>query len=222
MSIYEKCFEKHSFNELNCIDIDNFDKVLLNFNHIFHNDDGTTIMDVGCNGGSFVRILKKYGVDANIHCFEPHPVLSKVVKQYYPYIIMNEICLSNHNGEVKMNIPTWSVGLSSIIRRPVFDRLGQEINILTVPVKTLDTYCEENKIDHIDFIKIDVEGAEKMVLEGANKLLSSKKIKAGLFEVGQTLIDAGTSTEEICRLVENYGYTLDRSISENDIFFYLP
>jgi hypothetical protein len=85
---------------------------------------------------------------------------------------------------------------------------------------TLDTYCELNNINEIDFIKIDVEGAEKYVLDGAKRLLSSKKIKSGMFEVGQTLSDAGTSTEEVCELIESYGYKIER-VYDSDYFFYL-
>ena len=222
MSNYEKCFEKHSFTELNHIDVEKFNTLLQKYNPAFHNDNNkTVIFDVGCNAGSFIKMLEHYGIEDTVHCFEPHPVLAKTVKNKYSNVKMNEICLSNYNGMTQIYIPTWSVGLSSMIRRPVFDTLGQDINCLTVPCKTIDTYCEENKMDHIDFIKIDVEGAEKMVLEGAHKLLSSKRIKAGMFEVGQTLQDAGTSTDELVRIVESYGYTLDRTISDSDIVFIL-
>jgi len=221
MSNYEKCFEKHSFSELNNIDIYNFYNVFTKYLEGIKNKSNTVFFDVGCNAGSFVKILKQYGFENNIHCFEPHPVLSKTVKEVYPFVIMNEFCLSNYNGETIINIPTWSVGLSSIIKRPVFCKLDQDINVLHISCKTLDSYCEENNIEKIDFIKIDVEGAEKMVFEGAHNLLLNKKIKFGMFEIGQTLVDAGTSTEEVCKLVESYGYKLDKSISENDFVFYL-
>jgi FkbM family methyltransferase len=220
MSNYERCFERHSLAELNNIDIEKFDVVLQKYKHVFKNDSSSVIFDVGCNAGSFIKALKHHGIDQGIHCFEPHPVLFKTVRDMYPYVRMNEYCLSNSNGVTTMNVPTWSVGLSSLINRPVFGELGQEINNLMVLTKTVDTYCEENDIHHIDFIKIDVEGAEKMVLEGAYNLLSTRNIKAGLFEVGQTLVDAGSSTEELCNLVTSYGYTLDTSISESDIVFY--
>lgn len=221
MSNYDKCFQKHSFAELNNIDTENFNIVFNKYIHIIKGDKKTVFFDVGCNAGSFINVLKNYGFEKDIHCFEPHPILVKNVKEYYPYIKMNELCLSNYNGKVNINIPTLSVGLSSIICRPVFNILGQEINILTVGCKTLDSYCDENEISFIDFIKVDVEGAEKVVFEGAHNLLSLKRIKSGLFEIGQTLIDAGTSTDELCNLIESYGYKLDKTLFSNDVFFYL-
>ena len=43
--------------------------------------------------------------------------------------------------------------------------------------QTLDSYCELNNISQIDFIEIDVEGAEKYIFDGATKLLENKKNK---------------------------------------------
>jgi FkbM family methyltransferase len=135
---------------------------------------------------------------------------------------MNNYCLGNINGNIDIYIPQWSVGLSSIINRPVFSNLNQEINKINVECKTLDTYCKENKIDMIDFVKIDVEGAEKCIFEGAIELLHNKKIKCGIFEIGQTLYDANTHENEICDMLMRYGYMINKNISNADYVFYLP
>ena len=74
----------------------------------------------------------------------------------------------------------------------------------------------------IDFVKIDVEGAEKMVFEGAIELLQNKKIKCGIFEVEQTLYDANTHENEICNMLMDYGYLINKDISTADYLFYLP
>ncbi len=217
----DRCFEKHNFQELNNIDFETLYKAFLFFLHKY-NYSGGAIFDVGCNAGSFIKVLQVFGLTQNIHCFEPHPVISKKTKETYPYISMNEMCLSNKNGTVEIFIPMWSVGLSSIINRPVFQKLEQDIYRLHVPSKTLDSYCSEHNIPQIDFIKIDVEGAEKMVLEGAKTLLENKKIRCGLFEVGTTLTDANTSEHEIIQLLESYGYVVDRTFTQDNYLFYLP
>jgi len=157
----------------------------------------------------------------DIHCFEPHPILHKKTKEVYPFINMNNYCIGNMDGYIDIYIPQYSVGLSSVIKRPIFSELNQKIHTLNVVCKKLDTYCEENKIDEIDFLKIDVEGAEKQIFDGATKLLENKKIKFGIFEIGQTLYDANTHENEICELLHNYGYTIDKSISPHDYIFYL-
>jgi FkbM family methyltransferase len=221
MTSYDNCFEKHSFHELNNIDIDKLTNVFNEFaqHHTIH--ENSVFIDVGCNAGSFIKVLERFRVTQNIHCFEPHPVLSTKVKDIYPYVHMNELCLSNYNGNISIYIPEWSVGLSSTVKRPVFDKLGQKIHVLETTAKTLDSYCQENNMKMIDFMKIDVEGGEKTVLEGARGMLSSHQIKAGVFEIGATLEDAGTSTNEVCALVQSYGYQINKTLSDSDYYFYL-
>lgn len=185
----------------------------------FHNKT-LVVFDVGANCGSFVKVLQNFDI-TNIVCFEPHPVLSKKTKEVYDFITMNSYCLADKDGTIAIHIPKWSVGLSSIINRPVFNQLNQEIIVLNVKCETLDTYCELNNIHQIGFIKIDVEGAEKLILDGATKMLKAHKILCGVFEVGQTLVDANTSGQEIVTLLEGYGYKIDKTISDNDYIFYL-
>ena len=86
---------------------------------------------------------------------------------------------------------------------------------------TLDHYCDINNINSIDFIKIDVEGAEKMIIEGGNNMFKEKKIKAGLFEIGETLKDAGTTEQEIATILEGFGYNIVKNLSKNDWYFHI-
>jgi hypothetical protein len=62
---------------------------------------------------------------------------------------------------------------------------------------------------------------ENYVFEGAKTLLSEKRIKSGMFEVGSTLTDAGTSSEEIVELLQSYGYTIHTNFSSTDYVFTL-
>jgi FkbM family methyltransferase len=218
----ERCFEKHSFQELNDIDFDILQNILFHFTNFKKSlNTESVFFDVGTNAGSFLNVLNNFAF-SNVHCFEPHPFLAEKTNQVYPHITMNDYCLGNSNGFIDIYIPSMSVGLSSVIRRPVFDQLNQEIRVLNVKCQTLDSYCEEHSIQQIDFIKIDVEGAEKTVFEGAKGLLQENRIKAGVFEIGETLNDAGTSTDEVCALIESYGYVIEKHFSENDYVFSLP
>jgi FkbM family methyltransferase len=214
--ILKRCFEKHSFQELNAIDLDIITRAL----RLSSFDSGSVIFDVGTNAGSFVRAIQHVNPNVlNLHCFEPHPILAHTTKSVYPFITMNEICIGREDGKIDIHIPKWSVGLSSTIRRPVFDSLNQEITILNVDCRTVDSYCRQHNIEKISFMKIDVEGGEKAVLEGASSMLREKRILAGMFEVGTTLTDAGTSTKEVCELLEGYGYTVDRNFHPDNYLF---
>jgi FkbM family methyltransferase len=61
-----------------------------------------------------------------------------------------------------------------------------------VPMQTLDGFLCENALAHIDLLKVDTEGYELRVLQGATRLLSDKRIRAVQFEFGE--IDALTHT----------------------------
>jgi hypothetical protein len=43
----------------------------------------------------------------------------------------------------------------------------------------------------------------------------------GIFEIGETLKDAGTSEDEICNYLMNYNYIIDKNIVPNNYIFYL-
>lgn len=221
MEKFKNCFDKHGFQELNDIDVPMLYKVFKFFIDKYGITDDTVIFDIGCNAGSFVKVVNHFNATKNVHCFEPHPVISKVTKQIYPFVKMNEFCLGNIDGNIDIHIPELSVGLSSVVNRPVFSQLGQNIHVLNVECKKLDTYCKLNNIDHIDFMKIDTEGSEKYIIEGAIEMIKNKKIKCGIFEIGNTLYDANTHENEIVTILENNGYKIDKTLSNADYFFYL-
>lgn len=143
--------------------------------------------DVGCNAGSFVKAVEANVGKCNVYCFEPHPVLAQKTKATYPYITMNEsIVHATDMDKYTIFIPELSCGISSVVKRPVFTTLGQPIIEYDAPAVTLDTYCKSNGLDHIDFLKIDVERAELNVFKGCVDMLQDHRIKAGVFEIGDT------------------------------------
>jgi hypothetical protein len=82
---------------------------------------------------------------------------------------------------------------------------------VAVEAMTLDDYCEREGLTHIDFVKIDVEGAEFLVLEGATELLASKDAPVILFEVNEdTAQKLGLETADVKKLLGANGYRLFR------------
>lgn len=223
---FKDVFKRHSFEYMNNMDISIMSSILNYHKNIFDITENDIFFDVGANCGSFVKTLLKLQINKNIHCFEPHPVLSQKTKDLYKNIIMNKVCLSNNNGNVIVNFPQTSLAISSIINNPLFNDTNwtsyDKIKRVECECLTLDHYCNINNINIINFIKIDVEGTEKMVLEGAKNMLEQKKIKGGMIEIiDSQLKNAGTSSEEIESILKNHGYNIVKTLSEKDWYFYI-
>lgn len=173
--------------------------------------------DIGSNAGIFVKVLKRFDIKNNIHCFEPNKDLSIITKETYPYLIMNNYCLGNIDGYT--DIPDNTFDSSSSTH--VLPRINEEV--LNVECKKLDTYCEINNITKIDFIKIDVNGKANNIFEGATKMLENKNIYCGVFEIkNPNHDDNNRKIDEIVKKLENYGYKVNKQISQNMYIFYLP
>lgn len=93
--------------------------------------------------------------------------------------------------------------LSSFYLRDEFIECPLKAN--KVPCKKLDTLFKELNLDHIDYLKIDTEGAEYKIISGSRELLRDKKIRFIQFEYG--LPDSNIpSVDLITELLEKYGY----------------
>src|SRR6185503_10255674 len=82
-------------------------------------------------------------------------------------VVFNELALADTPGELQFNLPredSCNLGTGSLVHT------GQG-TIVTVHAATLDDYCERAQMRRLDFAKIDVEGAEHLVLRGAERAL---------------------------------------------------
>jgi hypothetical protein len=83
---------------------------------------------------------------------------------------------------------------------------GRDIRKSSIQTITLDTFCSEDNL-RPDLIKIDVEGAELLVLHGASKLLS-ESYPTIILAVHPYWLPKGQSTRQIFELLTGYGYTM--------------
>lgn len=136
---------------------------------------GDTVCDIGANRGAFIYWFLKVG--AKVNAFEPNPAQSRILRMRFGGALSDgrlrlfDTALSDSAGEAVLHIPVGFSPLASIDGNAVSAVEGpmQEVR---VPLARLDD-CVGNQ--DVSFVKLDVEGHEAKVLQGALGLLAAKK-----------------------------------------------
>lgn len=141
---------------------------------IFNNKKDMTIIDVGANSGLVTRYMRDYA--KQIYAIEPST-------EHYTALVKNKefnkwdnvktfnMALANQDGEMVLNLNTQNRTCHSLI-------LGSNEGGEVVKTQTFATFMKENKIEEVDFVKFDVEGAEEMILMSEGFTSVCDKIKA--------------------------------------------
>lgn len=143
------------------------------------------MIDVGANVGGFTTLFSaEMDVEnLNVHVFEPNPrILSRLeenmrlleASNLAVNTTVNPYALGEQACEGTLSINEDHSGISTMART-------NHLFTSVVPVKvvSLDNYVMEKGIEHLDFIKIDVEASEPSVLNGARLVL--KELKPALY-----------------------------------------
>jgi FkbM family methyltransferase len=158
-------------------------------------------IDVGCHKGEMLDLILKYAPRGQHYCFEPLPDLFEglIQKKYPQNCHFFDTALSRESGSTSFNYVVSNPSYSGILRRR-YDRPNEEDTTITVQTELLDNIIPQNMV--IDFIKIDVEGAEMLVLEGAKNTIERCK-PIVVFEHGLGASDVyGTTPRQIFTFFE--------------------
>ncbi len=129
-------------------------------------------LDVGANEGVFLKDILKLAPQGDHIAVEPIPELAERISEKYPQVEVQECALSNVAGTSTFQLVTNNPGYSGLRRRH-YDFGEPVIKEITVRTRTLDELYPEDR--HLDFVKIDVEGAEYLVLEGGKETLKRNR-----------------------------------------------
>lgn len=166
---------------------------------------GSNSVDAGCHKGEILDIFLLASPQGRHYGFEPIPVLYNQLKLKYAgksNVIISDIALSNQEGTSSFNYVVSNPSYSGLQKRQ-YDRPNEQDTMITVRTKKLDDIWPFDLPLHL--MKIDVEGGERLVLEGAIQTLSRWKPTV-IFEHGMGASDLyGSTPEQIFALFEQCG-----------------
>jgi len=149
-------------------------------------EPGEVVLDVGaCRGDFSIPAARRVGKKGRVIAVEPEPqnllFLRKAAAGLGNVRIVAK-CAWRRAGRVRLNL-SGSPGEHSVMR------LGpQPVGSIEVEADTLDHMLEELRIKRVDFMKVDVEGAELEVLEGAREVLKrTRKVVVECHRLGRYL-----------------------------------
>jgi FkbM family methyltransferase len=184
--------------------------------------NGDVVLDIGANTGHFTLLFSHIvGSSGEVHAFEPVPPTFAVLKEnlarrcWYRNVTVNNLALSDSAGEVPMYLPNKDHGQASLAKH----HAGSWSN--NAPVETFQ--CHKLTLDEyarsltrrINFIKIDVEGAELLVLKGAAATLRKDRPTI-FFEISDDWSKGfGYTPEDVLSHLRSCGYTEFHAVTNN-------
>lgn len=171
--------------------------------------DSKCFLDIGANVGFFSLLLKKQNPSLEVHSFEPMPrniaKLQENSALNHFDLSIHPICLSDREGEVEFAIPPLGeCGWGRIAQGDLVKDFNERVKVKTA---TIDSLLSKDAFKSPpDLIKIDVEGSEMLVLNGAKNLLE-KHCATFCIEINEEcLLDNGVRPEDVFSFMHNYGY----------------
>ncbi|MDB5211996.1 MAG: putative methyltransferase FkbM [Sediminibacterium sp.] len=142
---------------------------------------GDIVFDIGAHKAGYLYFfLQQLGNSGSIFAFEPQPVLYEYLLKLqrlfsWQNVNINPFAVTNQEGKALLYIPYNKGRPSSPCATIIESRLPFKYQSTTeVDTISLDEYCKSHNVVP-DFLKVDVEGNELLVFEGAKEILQTRR-----------------------------------------------
>ena len=168
------------------------------------------IIDGGANVGKYALLIHKYNTTSKIYALEPVDSTFEKLKentQHIKNIIPINKGLFSENCSKEINI------FRSDTHSSIYDIDGystKEKNVKTIDLVAGDHFLNEHKIEQVDFLKIDIEGAEYDALLGFKESIKKGNIKAVQFEYGYINITTKKLLIDFYHFFEAHDYVIGK------------
>lgn len=167
-----------------------------------------TIIDIGANLGYYTAIASRLaGERGLVVAFEPEPnffkLLSRNIRRNGLKNVINfELAIAEKNGLTNLYLSNENKGHNSLIN-------SEELkNSVQVKTTTLDDFLASQKITKVDMIKMDVEGAEILALEGMRNTLIKHRPLLFLEFSPHSIIKIKRNPMDFLLTIRNIGYSI--------------
>jgi FkbM family methyltransferase len=177
---------------------------------------GMTVVDIGANIGIYTRFLSRLAaISGHVHAFEPAPSNYRRLLEnagHFTNATLNQAAVGDRSGSIRL---FFSADLN--VDHRTFDS-GDVRKGIDVPVVSLDEYFTAGQ--RVDLIKIDVQGYELSVLQGAKRVLAENRDIKVLMEFWPYgLAKAGVAPSSVIDLIKSIGFELRTTSHPNGGLF---
>lgn len=163
---------------------------------------GDCVLDIGANVGDWtLQIALRVGRQGRVIAFEPVPYLAETIAKTarinrHDWVEVCQLALSSTDGTAEFSVERGNSGGSRL------GRMNGDFSHITVKTARLDSILSmRSDIERIDFVKIDVEGFEDQVLQGARETLSRYRPSL-LIESGFESAQQRTSIHDLLAILD--------------------
>lgn len=173
--------------------------------------EGSVVLDVGAHIGLFSVIAARcVGQHGKVVAYEPTPTTFRLLRhtihinQLKNVVTPVTAAVGHESGEINFYVSDNAADNSNSL---VAYKTDRKLYPVTVPLTTIDLQVREQGLSRVDFIKIDVEGAEYDTLRGARETLTTYKPKVILAIHPDAIESKGDSLHAILQELHRLPYT---------------
>ncbi len=166
---------------------------------------GDTVIEAGANMGSETLLISRLVGPGHVYAFEPNPYTFERLKinisiNELRNVTASDVALGESNSNIQFNIYPRDFCNSGMSSKYMETSKTRKIDVVQ---KTLDTFVLENGINSIDFIKMDIQGAEMDMITGAAETLA--RFKPTIFTEA---CEPYNDTRQLFETLKGYGYEI--------------
>lgn len=175
---------------------------------------GMTVVDIGANIGYYTLLAARaVGSTGAVHAFEPEPqnfaMLTENVRiNKYNHVTLQHAAVSDSIGTLTVYFDEHVRVKSSLSRKNL--ETETSIKSVDVPAMRLDDYLQQQGIENVDVLKVDVEGAEALVLAGAERVLQQPHLKIFMEFWAEGLKNMNADPRQLLEGLVQRGFRLHR------------